>query len=354
MYRTVGLIGLAFRGAHVLEIAPGSGHNSLYVAHTAPAIYHLVEPNPAAITDIQKAYAGFTLEHTTPRLFESQFEDFVPPIPYDIVICENWLGSLPRERNLIRRLPVLLRPGGVLVMTLVPVSGFLANTLRKLIANCIIPADVDFQVKTDLAVKSFGPHLETIKGMTRSHVDWARDCMLNPHYLNVALPLSLVLDDIGSEMEVLGSNPSFATDWRWFKTLHGDARRFNDVYKSGYISNIHNFMDYRHVYPARQEHENAEIETLCLELHAEAVANERRMAGENHLPRDTAGSFLAKMDLLISELSDISAELADAFHEAADLLAADRITPDDVRRMRYFNTLFGRETIYLSLNRKQP
>src|SRR6202035_3355566 len=76
LYRLLGLPPLLFRGARVLEVAPGSGQNSLYVAGLQPRELVLVEPNPVAQRDIKDLYSSQCRSPIQPRLVESTFQAF--------------------------------------------------------------------------------------------------------------------------------------------------------------------------------------------------------------------------------------------------------------------------------------
>ena len=52
LYRLLGVIPSFFKGKDILEVAPGSGHNSIYTASLLPQTYDLVEPNPSGCKDI--------------------------------------------------------------------------------------------------------------------------------------------------------------------------------------------------------------------------------------------------------------------------------------------------------------
>src|SRR6188472_1033181 len=129
LYRSVGLPPIAFKGARVLEVAPGTGQNSLYLAMCQPSSLDLVEPNPAGLVAIEKTYESFTLPHTRPRIHPVRLEEFEPEEPFDVVLCENWLGNLPHERRLIGKLASLVGPGGVMILTIVPYVGFFPNVM---------------------------------------------------------------------------------------------------------------------------------------------------------------------------------------------------------------------------------
>ncbi len=352
LYRSLGLPPVVFRGVRVLEVAVGSGQNSLYVASCCPASYDLVEPNPAGQRDIRAAYAGLKLEHTAPRLHSVRFEEFAPERPYDIVLCENWLGSLPNEIALIRKLASLVVSGGVLVLTVVPPSGFFANIVRKMFALRAVDPAAPFESRLAQLVAMFGPHLSSIANMTRSHEDWVKDCMLNPHYLNVALPLEAVVDAIGGEMEVLATFPRFTADWRWFKSLTGDVRNFNAVTLEACRQNTHNFIDYRSLFPARAGASNGKLDTAFAEFHRSALAWQRAVDSSDDTTRSKLDEEIgAGLDALAVMIGDIDRGLAEAVSEAASVWRQPAITADVIHNMRKFAGLFGRETVYVSLTR---
>ena len=351
LYRQLGLPEVAFRGSRVLEVASGSGSNSLYLSKIHPKSLELVEPNPTAIKDIRKTQETYGVGGTRPILHENILQNFTPEILYDVVICENWLGAKPDERTLIKKLTTFVAPGGALVLTIVPLSGFMPNILRKLMADRIVSPDMNFDAKTDLMLQAFSPHLSTIKDMTRSYTDWVHDCMINPHYLNVALPLNIVLKDIGKTMDALGSSPSFNTDWRWFKSLHGSARNFNKQFLENHICNTHNFIDYRYVYPPRLAAENQTLENECTALHQNSIELEKSLTQGLGWRHSNADELLKNLDRAAQELSVISKHFSDALKEAGDVLAADSLNAAMIANQKYFCSLFGRETVYVSFTR---
>ena len=352
LYRSLGLPPLAFKGATVAEVAPGSGQNSLYVASRGPARFDLIEPNPSGRTDIEAAYAGFAEPHTKPTIHPQRLEEFEPDGLYDIVICENWLGSLPGERALIGKLARLVAPGGVLVMTVVPLSGFFPNIMRKLLALRLCAASLGFEERTSRLVEVFGPHLSTMKSMTRSHRDWVHDCMINPHYLHVGLPLPTFLGAIGAEFELLSTFPRFATDWRWFKALTGAARNFNGHALAAYRANALNFVDHRTIRPPSDEASAVRLDEAMTALYEAAVRLQQ--AGLSPDMSIEAPAFLA-VTVALDQVDDILGRLAPDLGPAlAELGAVWRkpvLDPAEIRGMQAFGALFGRETVYVSATR---
>ena len=347
LYRSLGLPPVAFSNSRVLEVAPGSGQNSLFVASCLPSSYDLVEPNPSGLRDIEESYRGFDRTHTAPRLHPQRLEEFSPRTLYDIVLCENWLGSLPNEILLIKKLATLVAPGGVLVLTSVPLSGFFANIIRKLLALRVVDPLASFEERTGQLVAVFGPHLATIKNMTRSHRDWVHDCMLNPHYLNVALPLETIVQAVGNDLEMLATFPRFSEDWRWFKGLHGKKRRFNEHMLAAFQANTHNFIDYRRMLPSQPVRA---LPDLFRHFYNAALGWQAAFSESKDVSRAAAdiGSLLNDIS---AHLLAVDGELARAVNEVAALWAEQPLMPDKVRDMKYFGPLFGRETVYVSFTR---
>ena len=264
LYRTLGVTPLAVRGARVLEVAPGTGQNSLYLARLAPSSLTLVEPNPVAIRDIASVYAMAAAAPVPPLVIEARFEDYEPDEPFDLVVCENWLGSSDHERRLLRKLGRMVAAGRPLAR-----HGGLAG---RHAAEPAPPSTGQQARRSGLAVRrtdvtvcrAFGPHLRTLAAMTRGVTDWVHDNMLNPAYFGILLTVPMVLAELAGGFDVLGSSPRFAADWRWFKGLCGTDREFNRHVLAEYRAGIHNFFDHRCVLPARDQARNAEFEAAAL------------------------------------------------------------------------------------------
>jgi hypothetical protein len=314
-----------------------------------PAYFELIEPNPTAIKDIESLYAKFELPHTVPVLQAMQLEGFEPQRRYDIVICENWIGDLPHELKLIRKLADLVRPGGVLAMTLTPMIGLLPNVMRKLLALRLVEKDMPFAEKVARLTEIFGPHLSTIQNMTRSHRDWVMDVLLNPHYLNIILPLDAVIAEIGSRAEVLATVPRFSTDWRWFKSLVAGERRFNASFQASYISNLHNFVDYRREFTARTAEQNQILDSICRDFRTAGLAWQAAYDSTGGSDPSAAATIGQSIRRLGRELGAIDAELGVAFEELRDVWDKPHLDAGSVGGMKHFNGLFGRETVYVSL-----
>jgi 2-polyprenyl-3-methyl-5-hydroxy-6-metoxy-1,4-benzoquinol methylase len=344
LYRTIGLTPLAVRGARVLEVAPGTGQNSLYLARLAPRSLTLVEPNPVAIRDIATVYAVAAATPVPPLVIESRFEEYEPDEPFDVVVCENWLGSSEHERRLLRKLGRMVAPSGLLLVTAVSPVGMLPNLLRRALAHKLADPELSFAARTSSLCRAFGPHLRTLAAMTRGVTDWVHDNMLNPAYFGILLTVPMVLAEMAEPFDVLGSSPRFAADWRWFKGLCGTERDFNRHVLTEYRAGIHNFFDHRCVLPARDPARNAEFESAALAVAKSVERWEAAEAGSDEVE--------AAVRRVVAGMADLPANWSAALEEFLDTFADPQLTPEAVAGLPLFGPLFGRETIYLSFEKR--
>src|SRR5262249_26115480 len=126
--------------------------------------------------------------------------------------------------------------------------------------------DADFATRTGILTRAFGPHLETIPAMTRTHTDWVHDNVMNPAYFGILLTVPMVLEELGDRFDVYGVSPRFATDWRWFKSQCGRQREFNDHFRNEYHASLHNFLDYRTAPTTGNATANQTLEKAAWEL----------------------------------------------------------------------------------------
>jgi 2-polyprenyl-3-methyl-5-hydroxy-6-metoxy-1,4-benzoquinol methylase len=345
LYRALGVTPLTIRGARVLEVAPGTGQNSLHVARLGPASLTLVEPNPAGVRDVSALYATPGLSPVRPDLVESRLEEFERDDAFDLVICENWLGHSAHERKLLRKLGRLVADRGLLVITTVAPVGVLPNVLRKGLALRLGDRGAPFVERTAVLCEAFSPHLRTLPAMTRTASDWVQDNVMNPAFLGVILPIPTVLADLGRRFDVLGSSPRFAADWRWFKSLCGDGREFNEHFLSEYHRSLHNLFDHRRVLPPRDPDANRAFEAAAWDV-AQRVGDLER-AATNRAVRAVVDSVRR----VLAGITDLPGGWSAALSEFLDVFAAADLTPDRVAGMERFGGLFGRETVYLSLEK---
>lgn len=347
LYDMLGLPGLLFRGRKVLEFAAGSGQNSLYVAAQMPERFMIVEPNPVALKQIGESYADFEFPHTAPEIVPKMLEDFASDELFDVVICENWLGSPEHEQALLPLILERVAPGGMLIMTAVSITGWLPNLVRYgLIRKLLLDRKMDYGEQAGVVTEALSSHLSTISGMTRSHEDWVKDNMLNPRYLDTGISMEMILEKANPlGFTVFGSSPAFISEWRWFKQLHGENLKTNENALACYDRVQHNFLDYTKTFPDRDREKNRELKKMCEALLA-TMSTSRQKFDQNCF--DEMADILGSIGY---NLQSVSEDLASAVGEATEILRSAEATPDAISSMKHFRQWFGRETVYFSLQR---
>lgn len=347
LYLQLGLPPIAFRSARILEVAAGLGHNSLYLAQTMPSQLVLLEPNAIGIQQIEEVYSTFSKGHTRPEIIPLMLEDYSPPVDFDIVLCENWLGTSKHELSLLQKLSRMVAFQGILVLTTVSPIGFVPNLLRRFLAIYAAPLHDSFEKRTAKLVDTFSVHLDTLRAMTRNKVDWVQDNMINPAYFGLCLSIPQVIEQLGNRFDVLGSSPHFAEDWRWFKGLYGAHRQLNEHFLMEYWKKAHNFLDHREAITIRDVELNQELEkrALCLlravEIHEEAHLNGNDIAA-------SVQSVLLYLDQFRSYVPKNFRRAVRGLREVQTVIEeiAFKKSPPSIID---FISLFGRETVYLSL-----
>lgn len=350
LYRRLGLLPLAFRGARTLEVAVGSGQNSLYIASLMPASLILVEPNQTAIREIRKLYEETKVPHIPPVIVESTLQDYMPSQPFDIVICENWLGRVMSERQLLHKLAGFLEEQGMMVVTTITPTGFLPNLIRRALAVKYCDPRLSFAERTERLMAMFEPHLITMDAMTRSVTDWVQDNMMNPAYFDICLTIPDVLRELDGVVTALGTNPPFTSDWRWFKALHGDARNFNQHMIHGYEAALHNFLDHQLIFSQPNIQLNQKLEKLCLEF-LETVRAYEHTAMVGASQASALATVIATLEEIVRQLNDFPEQVKSGFEAGLQLLSTESEDYRIVAISSPFSRLFGRETVYLSMIR---
>ncbi|MBP6917377.1 MAG: methyltransferase domain-containing protein [Legionellaceae bacterium] len=351
LYQKLGLLPLTFRQSNVLEIAAGTGQNSLYIAQLMPKKFVLLEPNEVAVSHIKNTYEQFTHPHTQPQIVSTTLENYLPEESFDIVLCENWLGTSEHEKALLNKLSTFVAPQGLLVLTTVSPIGFVPNLLRRFLAIYLCGEQEDFLQKTETLSLAFASHLGTLSAMTRNITDWVQDNMLNPAYFGLCLSIPTVVERLKDRFDILGSSPGFITDWRWFKKVYGAERRFNEYFLTEYWQNAHNFLDYREPPKSDGSENNFELESKAFELLHMIAEHE-----DAHMDRKDLASYAQNVRWALNEFieliprSFIAAQ--SGLKELRHLIhSPETITVQSVQNMIYFQALFGRETAYISLIR---
>ena len=351
LYNMLGLPGILFRDGKILEIAAGSGQNSLYVAAQRPARYVIVEPNPVALKQIEETYSNFSVSHTRPEIIPVTLENYPSHELFDVVICEGWLGSSGHERSLVGNIADRVAPGGIMILTALSISGWLSNLIRYCLVQKLLsgkPYEYDSQVA--LVLEALSSHLQTISGMTRRHEDWVRDNMVNPTYLDQGLTLEMILREASQRgFTVLGASPDFITEWRWFKQLVGNNSRTNENALECYERYAHNFLDYRRIFDPRAPALNRQLNELSVALLTALSQSKAKAACE--LDPSYFRGIVQILRRIGKNLKSSATDLSAAVEEAVQIVNTPKVTSSAIAAMKNYKAWFGRETLYFSFIR---
>ena len=345
LYRLLGLIPSFLKGKDIIEVAPGSGHNSIYTATLLPRIYDLVEPNPVALKDISEIFGNLSMKYTKPNIFPKCLEDFKSDKLYDVVICEGWLGGiLDYEKSMLVKLSSFVKSGGVMLITFHSPIGGMATFLRRLLSYRLISHKDLMNKKTRILKKAFASHLNTLSSMSRSHEHWIQDCILNPHIYVGLLTPRLCNDILSDEFMIYQSVPQFFTDWRWYKSLYGEQRKLTKNFLTKYDTISHCMIDFRMDGVKRSIKKNEQLEKICFDF-ATIVKDNENLGYE---------AYIKNVEPLLSKIIDnieldLSQDAKKALREVNTLLKKKSVKIDDVANMSDFSSFFGREHCYLSV-----
>jgi 2-polyprenyl-3-methyl-5-hydroxy-6-metoxy-1,4-benzoquinol methylase len=344
LYTSIGLPELLIEGKKVLEVGPGSGHNSLYVASCNPQLYDLLEPNKSAWKDIEKLYSenAKKIKLIQPNIIKKKLEDFDTNEKYDIVISEGWLGINDNERQLMKKLSEFVKPNGILVTTISPSVGYFSNLIRRILSWKIVDCNGSLQDNTSKLMKAYTSHLDTMKDMSRHAEDWCQDTLLNPGWYTLSTTPSMFIEDIGDNFSIYGSYPKITMDWRWYKSLYGSGRRFNEVFLEAYYRNIHNFFDHNIVLESIDKEFNLELENCVFTLNN--LAKQRENNGNTVIDYEVIHSINTVFDKLI----EIHPYWSKPLGEVINLIKGNNFSVEDLSKMQEFKQIFGRELMYVS------
>ena len=350
LYEQLGLHRLAIRGSNVLEVGCGTGENSLFVARQDPTSLTLLEPNPEGYEYVRSLYSKFQGPHVPPEILQCRLEDFSPECRYDIVICENWLGSSSYDRELRRRLMALGNQYSMLVMTAVSPIGMLPNLLRRIISHRVTQGSLNLE-ETQRLTDLWAPHLSSMTAMTRSHEDWVVDNMINPAYLGICVSPINVLEQTVARYRLSATYPKFMTDLRWFKTLpdylpQPDLRFFSDQY----FSSAHNLISVNFTASQGEKVLNERLESNCASLFSSLLLWENSTGGPKDLEWSGVVETLRRITGLLSRI--FPSWDSDAMGGCISQAIAPALDLDAIKSCQYFSQWFGRETIYMSLTRR--
>lgn len=260
LYRTLGIVPAHLEGKQLLELGPGSGENSIFLASLKPSRYTLVDGTESSIRSLQEIRAKY-YPHINAEMVHAEFLQFQSVEKYDAVFCE---GAIPTQADpipLLQRIASFVKPSGVLVITTVDAVSFLSEAIRRFLARIYIGSpQLDIRHVPKL-VEFFNNDLDTLKGMSRKREDWVIDQIIHP-WNGPPFSMADAITTLGSGFSAHGTSPRFFSDWRWYKSIHQEDDGFSTALLASYKSEVHNFLDWRFSLPAADMDSNNNLLAL--------------------------------------------------------------------------------------------
>jgi len=356
LLRQLGIVPRLLRGARILEIGPGHGENALYLQQQGPRELVLVEISDECARACSELLGAHALPGTRVEVQRRSFDvgeageageadgagdGFHAREPFDLVVFEGVIPFEPDPEELLARTARFVAPGGVLSITCIDSVSLFSEALRRLVGLVVAPSDLSSAERVARLVPLFGPHLESLAGMTRSHEHWVLDQMIHP-WSGRQLSILEAARAIAPDFDLYGVAPDFLTDWRWFRDVHGE-RGYLERAEGAYLANVHNLIDHRYARAPREAAENRSLLGRC-DAVLEAVRSFEGSADPRELDR-----VAFEVEAIAGELADLAPETVDALRAFPPALAACRAgRPADFGP---FASLFGRGQQYASFLR---
>jgi SAM-dependent methyltransferase len=345
----LGFVPSSFKGRRIVEVGPGSGHNSLYTASLDPADYLLVEGNPTGIKDIEGVFSPHPELRSKVRIQGTSLEAFSKATleTFDLVLCENVLGGISRPKEAVRQLEKLVAPGGLLRITcLDPISTF-PEVVRRFLAYLVLDQGQSIEDRVQRLMPVLSPYLDRLKGMTRRYDDWIIDNILLPlsgGYVCLSIPEAI--ECVSEVLDIYSSAPSFIDDWRWYKDICGEGRDFARNAIDEYWINAHSLMDYRHRYAPRGREDNERLSTACDAFRSKVLQFEKDW------DVSVVGEMQGLLERVINEASTFSPYIAGALLEAQEVMSNVSADPSVLGKAEKFGDLCGRTQQHVSFFRR--
>lgn len=178
LYHHLGVTMNCVRGRSVIEFGPGTGDNAVHISSWGPALYVLVDGNPASIEALKQKSAALLAKS---EIHYSDILNYVDMRHFDVVLCEALIPGQRQPAEFLQRIASFVAPSGLLVCTSISPESYLAETCRRMILPIFATHFPDLGARIEALTRFFTPDLESLPGMSRLHADWVLDNIIHPH-----------------------------------------------------------------------------------------------------------------------------------------------------------------------------
>ena len=340
LYRQLGLLPSSFEGKKILEVGPGGGYNALVTATFKPEKYVLIEPNTTGFRELKRKFETSDINENV-EFHNCLLEEFTCKEKFDVVLCEGLVQGLPNRSEFLSTLGSFVKEEGVLVITVADEISMFFEILRRYLANELLKNETDFEKQIEILVEAFSPHLDTLKGMTRRYDDWCADLLCDAIY-NHTFSVADAIAFFQNEYFFYGASPNIFQDFRWYKALPCNPAEYNTYYLEQFNTQRHNFINSAKIYDKRLAKDNIALSLTCKEFINVVKSLEKR--DEKYAKEDV----VALLRRITDNLLGVDSSLHVSIHEVIGLMQKEAVTPNEVKNLQYFKSLFGRGQAFVS------
>ena len=154
----------------------------------------------------------------------------------------------------------------------------------------------------------------------------------------------MIFTDLGKKFDFYNSYPTFNSDWRWYKDLYGSKKELKLNFLKNYYKQCHNFIDYRNVYKSLKPEFNIRLENEVQSLMNYLIKYEKN---KTQKLKNFVINKIKKICNFLKKIEDLNSK---GILEALNLIKNQKnISVDQIRKLKKFKYIFGRELLYLSL-----
>lgn len=340
LFYSLGLLPAFVKGIKVLEFGPGSGHNALYTASLSPGQYELVDGNLKGVQETRERLTGFTTAQI--KVHHALFDAFHSDTKFDLVWAEGCLPHQSQPLPLLEHVASFVQEGGVVCVSINNGISYLSETFRRLFRDRFFDNAGNVHAQARQLIPYLQPHLKNLRGMSRPVKDWILDSIVQPMQDRRLLSIPEVIACLNDRFDVYGSSPRFMTDWRWYKDIVGNNRKFNELALTNYYQNNLNLLDYRFEFPVHTVAYGEKLEEL-------GSQSWDLMCKIEHGNDSAWKDFFTLIQELCVHIEKLAPVTAEAIREAVTLLQSGK--PD--MKLKQFPYWWGRGQQYLSLIRQK-
>lgn len=246
LYRQLGIPLLCIEGKDVIEFGASCGENSLPLitgfGNAERGVRHIdiVEPNESGRNAIRELFARNGISSDRYTLYSDTLENFFTKKKYDIIIAEQFLQHCTNWQDCLSVLRNYARQNSIIIITCADSIGLYVELMKRFVGRCMVSGLEVFDAKVQKLVELFAEHLNSLKGMNKTHRDYFADMFFDDFILNGAqMNMIDAIEFLKGEFDVLGASQNIFTDYSWYKDLEYD---YLSAYKKQYQQKKHMFM----------------------------------------------------------------------------------------------------------------